>query len=144
MHVALNPASDYDGGRLVFASPIDGFIVPDRLQGGAVIHDHTHVHGVTALARGTRYSLFLCDTLEEVTKRHLPGMTLASTLALAWALAWAWAWALDNSPAMSQTQEVEVDLRYLVAPARDQLAFFERALRFLDQVDDDDLRELAE
>jgi hypothetical protein len=122
MHVALNPASEYDGGQLVFVSAIDGFVTPNRPQGGALIHDDSHVHGVTALARGTRYSLFLCDTVGRGPHAGYENGTAVQP---------------------GQVDLAHVDLHYLITPARDQLAFFERALRYLDQVHDDELLELT-
>ena len=61
MHVALNDESEYDGGRLVFATPA-GFEVPSRPAGTATIHTDRVAHGVTTMQSGVRYSLFLCDS----------------------------------------------------------------------------------
>jgi hypothetical protein len=61
MQIALNDDSEYDGGRLVFATS-EGFLIPRRPAGSATIHTHEVVHGVTALRSGVRYGLFLCDT----------------------------------------------------------------------------------
>ena len=69
MHVALGDEGEYDGGRLVFASRA-GFEVPRRPAGSATIHTHAMVHGVTTLRSGTRYSLFLCDTVQSACCRR--------------------------------------------------------------------------
>ena len=65
MQVAINLESEYDGGRLVFAT-VSGFLQPDRPPGSYTIH-HCHMpHGVTALSRGVRYSIFFQTTLQPV------------------------------------------------------------------------------
>ena len=61
MQVALNGDDEYDGGRLTFATA-DGFLQPARPRGSATTHTNSLVHGVSTLARGVRYGLFLCDT----------------------------------------------------------------------------------
>ena len=61
MQVALNGDDEYDGGRLTFATA-DGFVQPARPRGSATTHTNSLVHGVSTLARGVRYGLFLCDT----------------------------------------------------------------------------------
>ena len=61
MQVALNGDDEYAGGRLVFATG-DGFVAPRRPAGTATVHTNRTVHGVTALASGVRYGLFLCTT----------------------------------------------------------------------------------
>ena len=61
MQVVLNDAHEYDGGLLIFATS-NGFSVPKRMAGSFTIHNYKSVHGVTALTRGVRYSLFLCRT----------------------------------------------------------------------------------
>lgn len=53
-----NQGPDYEGGGLVFATP-GGFVTPRRLAGSYTIHHWYMPHGVTALRRGARYSLFL-------------------------------------------------------------------------------------
>ena len=58
LQVPLNGPAEYDGGRTVFVSG-EGFLVPPRAAGSAIVHDGRCLHGVTALTRGTRYSLFL-------------------------------------------------------------------------------------
>ena len=57
MQIPLNDPSEYEGGRLVFATN-DGLAWPSRAAGSATIHDHTIPHGVSAISRGVRYSLF--------------------------------------------------------------------------------------
>lgn len=60
MQVPLNEPSEYDGGELVWA--VDGALeVPSRASGSATLHSASVVHGVTAMARGQRYSLFLLE-----------------------------------------------------------------------------------
>ena len=62
MQVPINiEGPDYEGGRLVFATP-GGFVMPRRLPGSYTIHRWYMPHGVTALHRGARYSLFLQTT----------------------------------------------------------------------------------
>jgi hypothetical protein len=58
LQVPLNDPAEYEGGRTVFVSE-EGFHVPARVAGSAIVHDGRCLHGVTALTRGTRYSLFL-------------------------------------------------------------------------------------
>jgi hypothetical protein len=60
MQIALTDDSEYDGGRLVFATA-SGFVVPSRPRGSATIHGAGHVHGVSTLTRGVRYGLFFCN-----------------------------------------------------------------------------------
>ena len=62
MQIALNDETEYEGGRLVFATASFGFDQPSRPAGSAVIHTDRVAHGVTALRSGVRYSLFLCDS----------------------------------------------------------------------------------
>ena len=73
MQIPLNGDGEYEGGRLVFATAggsegssgaecAGGFEAPRRPAGSATIHTHRAVHGVSALARGTRYGLYLCHT----------------------------------------------------------------------------------
>ena len=61
MQIALNDESEYDGGRLVFATA-EGFVKPARPRGSVTVHVNSIVHGVTALTSGVRYGLFFCDT----------------------------------------------------------------------------------
>jgi hypothetical protein len=57
MQIPLNPDTDFEGGRLVFATA-NGLDQPTRVVGSATIHDDGVVHGVTTLTRGVRYALF--------------------------------------------------------------------------------------
>ena len=57
MQLALNDDSDYEGGRLIFATE-GRLIVPNRSKGTLTIHDNKIVHGVTRLESGVRYGLF--------------------------------------------------------------------------------------
>jgi hypothetical protein len=57
MQVVLNDQSEYEGGRLVYATD-QGFVQPPRLAGSYSIHTCKIVHGVTAVKRGVRYALF--------------------------------------------------------------------------------------
>lgn len=60
MQVPLNEPSEYDGGELVWA--VGGALeVPSRAAGSATLHSASVVHGVTAMTRGQRYSLFLLE-----------------------------------------------------------------------------------
>ena len=56
MQVPLN--EDYEGGMLTFATR-QGLACPARPEGSATIHDGTIAHGVSRLASGVRYSLYL-------------------------------------------------------------------------------------
>jgi len=58
LQVALNPESEYDGGCLVYATNT-GFLRPARPRGSYTKHLCHMPHGVTALKRGVRYSIFL-------------------------------------------------------------------------------------
>ena len=64
MQIPLNDESEYDGGRLVFATK-QGLMTPSRNAGSATIHDDSILHGVTAHTRGVRYSLFLLHMEKE-------------------------------------------------------------------------------
>ena len=57
MQVALNDESEYEGGRLVFATD-EGLVWPRRKAGSATLHDSSTAHGVSLHTRGVRYSLF--------------------------------------------------------------------------------------
>jgi hypothetical protein len=91
MQVPLNDQdSDYEGGQLVWA--VEGHLeVPSRPAGSATIHTAGVVHGVTAITRGVRYGLFLCE---------LPPQKPAQ---------------------QEDDEEVKLDLQYLVAGAVEQL-----------------------
>jgi len=58
MQVPLNDEREYLGGRVVYATNA-GFVRPKRCLGSYTLHDDDVPHGVTALTRGVRYSLFL-------------------------------------------------------------------------------------
>ena len=59
MQVALN--DDFTGGELVFATG-EGFLVPVRPAGTAMVHTSRQLHGVAKLEAGVRYGLFFCHT----------------------------------------------------------------------------------
>ena len=62
MQVPINEkGTDYEGGRLVFATSA-GFVTPRRLAGSYTIPHWYMPHGVTALLWGVRYSLFFQTT----------------------------------------------------------------------------------
>ena len=65
MQVFLNEEDDYAGGRVFYATS-QGLDCPPRPMGCATIHDCTIPHGVSALRRGTRYSLFLLSKQRRV------------------------------------------------------------------------------
>ncbi|KAJ1490153.1 hypothetical protein T484DRAFT_1778017 [Baffinella frigidus] len=54
--VPLNNESDYDGGRLVFATK-EGLVWPSRKAGSATLHDSSIAHGVSLHTRGVRATL---------------------------------------------------------------------------------------
>ncbi len=58
MSIALNPSSEYEGGRIVYATDDGELEMPQCKVGTALMHDNTWVHGVTELTKGTRYHLF--------------------------------------------------------------------------------------
>ena len=60
MQVPLNDETEYEGGRLVFATK-DGLVYPPRPAGSATLHRNTIAHGVTTLTSGVRYGLFLLE-----------------------------------------------------------------------------------
>ena len=107
MHVALNDESEYAGGRLVFATAA-GFEMPPRPAGTACTHTFEVVHGVSAMASGVRYSLFLCNTKGDASA----------------------------APAATCLEEVDT-LQYLVAPTLAQFKYFEAALSMLRSTSDD-------
>jgi predicted 2-oxoglutarate/Fe(II)-dependent dioxygenase YbiX len=55
--VALNDESEYEGGRLVYATD-EGLVCPSRRAGSATLHNSFIAHGVSLHTRGVRYSLF--------------------------------------------------------------------------------------
>ena len=58
--IPLNPASEYDGGEIVYFMNNQLHHVP-RISGSLVQHPPTILHGVTSVTRGTRKSLFVVD-----------------------------------------------------------------------------------
>ena len=58
MQVVLNDESEYEGGRLVFATD-EGLVCPRRKAGSTTLHDNTITHGVSLHTRVVRYSLVL-------------------------------------------------------------------------------------
>mmetsp|Transcript_18222 Transcript_18222/g.58219 ORF Transcript_18222/g.58219 Transcript_18222/m.58219 type:complete len:150 (-) Transcript_18222:202-651(-) len=58
MQVALNPESEYEGGRVIYCTA-EGLKAAPREPGTASVHGADVLHGVTALTRGVRFSLFL-------------------------------------------------------------------------------------
>jgi hypothetical protein len=59
-HVVINVAlnDDFDGARLIYAIG-DELLLPRRAAGDATGHDCRIVHGVSRLASGVRYNLFV-------------------------------------------------------------------------------------
>ena len=58
MQVELNDETEYQGGRLVYATH-RGFVEPARSAGCLTIHTRKIVHGVSALEGGVRCGLFV-------------------------------------------------------------------------------------
>lgn len=114
MQVALNGDDEYEGGRLVFATS-SGFRQPRRPAGSATVHEHCVVHGVTTLVSGTRYGLFLCDTVGLAGERGLD-VALGT---------------LDSTASN--------DLMDLASIVFRQFDFFERATSYLKGMTDDEL-----
>jgi len=68
LRVLLNDPAQYVGGRLLFASPLDGRLHEAGRGAGTVsLHESGVVHGVTELTSGVRDMLFLL---------HKPGKLL--------------------------------------------------------------------
>jgi hypothetical protein len=63
VQVALNDPSTYEAGRLMYFTPQRGVEVPSRQVGDITRHCRRCLHGVTRLTAGTRYSLFVVDSL---------------------------------------------------------------------------------
>ena len=61
VQLTLNDDSEYKGGRLCFYSPEAGMQIPSRPAGTLTVHSGAALHGVTRLASGTRYSLFVVE-----------------------------------------------------------------------------------
>lgn len=66
LQLALNNDSDYEGGRLMYATQAK-LHVPARNKGTVTIHDNTIAHGVTKLESGVRYGLFLLKKWLEIS-----------------------------------------------------------------------------
>ncbi|CAJ1959402.1 unnamed protein product [Cylindrotheca closterium] len=60
--IALNDSNDYEGGRLCFFVQ-DKLHVLERPKGSIVEHPRDVLHGVTAMIKGSRTSLFVVDSL---------------------------------------------------------------------------------
>lgn len=58
LQLSLNDDSEYNGGRLMYATH-KKLEIPKRNRGTVTIHDNKIVHGVNQLKSGIRYSLFL-------------------------------------------------------------------------------------
>ncbi|TNV79969.1 hypothetical protein FGO68_gene2106 [Halteria grandinella] len=58
LQVSLNDDTEYEGGRLIYATQ-DSLYIPERKLGTITIHDNRIVHGVTLFSSGIRYGLFL-------------------------------------------------------------------------------------
>jgi len=61
MQVPLNGEDEYEGGRLVYITA-RGLETVERPAGSVTIHDNTIAHGVTRMASGVRYGLFLAKS----------------------------------------------------------------------------------
>jgi predicted 2-oxoglutarate/Fe(II)-dependent dioxygenase YbiX len=72
MQVALNDESEYEGGRLVYATD-EGLLCPSRTAGSATLHDNTIAHGVSLHTRGVRYSLFFLQAPASTGSEHERG-----------------------------------------------------------------------
>ena len=59
--ITVNGDDEYQGGRLAFYSTNEGLSIPVRPSGTVTVHKRAHMHGVTRLISGTRYSLFVVD-----------------------------------------------------------------------------------
>ena len=59
--ITVNGDDEYQGGRLAFYSTNEGLSIPARPSGTVTVHKRAHMHGVTRLISGTRYSLFVVD-----------------------------------------------------------------------------------
>lgn len=63
--IALNPESEYEGGRLCFYSGGE-LTVLSRQPGSLSTHPRLVLHGVTTLVHGTRKSLFVLDETNQL------------------------------------------------------------------------------
>jgi len=113
MQISLNNENDYSGGLLLFATS-KGFVAPKRTPGSYTIHNHKSVHGVTSITRGTRYSLFLCQTKIELE---------------------------DDS--MNDDENVQL-MSTLKKQMFEEKEFFERALRLSQNMDDEEIALIIE
>ena len=77
------------------------------------------MHGVTPLACGTRYSLFLCDTGGESEQQHKRGEDV-----------------LSERGARTEEEEEHVDLSFLVLAVRKQFLFFQNVATTFEEEDD--------
>jgi len=79
--LALNSTSEYEGGRLVFFVSDKLHVLENRPAGSVVQHPPRVLHGVTAMIKGTRKSLFVVDRsnglgengVVKVTDAHVDG-----------------------------------------------------------------------
>jgi len=74
--IALNPESEYEGGRLCFYSKGTGALtVLSRKPGSCSHHTAKVLHGVTNLISGTRKSLFVLDNGNGLGERDVIDVT---------------------------------------------------------------------
>ena len=71
VQLTLNDDSEYKGGRLCFYSPEAGMQIPSRPAGTLTVHSGAALHGVTRLASGTRYSLFVVEAANSLGEQVL-------------------------------------------------------------------------
>jgi len=62
IQLALNPDTEYEGGRLCYFTQAKGVEVLNRQVGDITKHDTKILHAVTQLRSGSRYSLFVVDS----------------------------------------------------------------------------------
>lgn len=83
--LCLNGDDEYEGGRLMFYTPKEGLLVPERPALFYTTHKRSQLHAVSRVTRGVRYSLFLVNNSNGVTNNGadclLVGNTLVDTLA---------------------------------------------------------------
>lgn len=115
MQVALNEEGEYDGGQVVFCTS-GGFVVAPRPAGSYSVHTNHIVHGVTALTRGVRYSMFLCNTS---TLQDVVGET-------------------------EKTEAIEDLTSFLLQAVPAEMAFLADALTFLDHTTDGELADIID
>ena len=73
--IALNPESEYEGGRLCYFSN-DKLTVLSRSPGSLSHHPPKVLHGVTTLVRGTRKSLFVLDHTNGLGEKDVVNATM--------------------------------------------------------------------